>query len=220
MVYAPHLRLTASGYLGSSTGTAEEWSCSLSIGLANGGDVDLGTEAAFFAMRDAWSGFMTNTGAYVSNGCFLARLTLTKILPNGKYGTNPDGSYQQRVWNYSPVFAGTRASDRHPFQITMVLSLLTVRAGSTGKGRMFLPAPCVPILIGGTTTADARDELLDAGAGLVAAISTAAGPSLDVIVASSKGYNSVVTQCRMGLVPDTHRSRRADLLEQYATVDI
>jgi hypothetical protein len=24
----------------------------------------------------------------------------------------------------------------------------------------------------------------------------------------------------MGLVPDTHRSRRADLLEQYATVDI
>jgi hypothetical protein len=51
-------------------------------------------------------------------------------------------------------------------------------------------------------------------------------PGIDVlgltpVVASTKGYNSIVTGVRVGRVLDTIRSRRASLPENYgATVDV
>jgi hypothetical protein len=105
-------------------------------------------------------------------------------------------------------------------QSALVISLDTDRRGPTGKGRFYLPMPVVGIdaatLLLPTTTAELARNWAKT---LIDNINNVPGIdafNLQVVVASSKGYNTRVTGVRCGRVVDTMRSRRAQLNESYA----
>jgi hypothetical protein len=102
-----------------------------------------------------------------------------------------------------------------PLQITVVQTLLTATRGPRGRGRLFLPAPQVGVLsnegLMGSTTAQA---FASSTAAFLSAINanTALG---QVVVASSSGFLRPVTGVKVGVVPDTMRSRREKVSEAY-----
>jgi hypothetical protein len=215
MAVPAHGRLTYSGTFGPSSTPYESWQINVNtdqILYTNAAERD----AAMPGFSNAWA---VNMVPIFGSGIRLKNVRFAAVDGLGKVQKTLSGAYEQS--DLAVDVPGTYSGPAtHPLQVAAVVTLLTGRAGATGKGRLFLPSP------GYAVGADYRwtDSNADALAGntglFIKAINTQLqlkDPSARVVVASSKGYLSDVTSVKAGRVPDTMRSRRGDLLEAYRT---
>lgn len=208
MVYALHSRLTFSGLLGTVAAPFEEWSFRLNFSPITIGDV---TEAETAAAASAWS----STIASQSGGATrLREVKFARIGPDGLYTDDPV---------ISEVDAGGTATGSllYPPQVALAVSLDTDRRGPTGRGRIYVPNPTINVGATGRITAANATAAVTAAANFLNALNGIQNLG-SVCIASSKGYNSLVTSVRVGDVLDTIRSRRNQISEVYSasvTVD-
>lgn len=115
---------------------------------------------------------------------------------------------------------GTAEGAMLPPQCAIVVSHLTLGAGSRNRGRAYLPAPAASGLTTlGRITSTVRGELLTAYAGWLGALD-AAGSQPIVRSEVGGGAVSFITSVRVGDVVDTQRRRRGALGESYASMSI
>jgi hypothetical protein len=216
MVFANHLRLSVSGVFSGGAGDpayeAWAWRLNLSDPPAGGGNFSLD---AFQDLRADVIAFHTNAASRIGDNAKITQVKLARIGPDGKYNGDPffdDGLF----------VPGAAGGNNHPPQVALACSMQTARRGPSGRGRIFLPAPQIAVLAG-TGLGDAAVILgvRDAFATLITNINNKAGIDANasqVVVASSKGYNTDVTTVRVGRALDTIRSRRTSLDEKYTDV--
>lgn len=233
----PHVLLTVHG----SLPAGESWSCglrSLATATALGGAPGA---ALAIAAGNRWRGLANSANASYLFGNTTGGLTFATIDGVTVRRLDEDG---QTVEQYegSPTTAlvpngPTRES--YPNQCALVATLVTARAGRTGKGRIYLP--CVTSLNvangripGATTTsiATAVKAMID---GLNTDLRTATDPAQKLAVQSSVasqepgawtvgapgGYmGAAIVSVRIGDTIDTQRRRRSSITENYATAQI
>lgn len=208
--YAPHVKLTMSGTLGAQEGSAETWSMSLSLkpsGWFNATDAE-GRRLDIVADVKA---FWARPSSGIANIARLAQVKFAPIGVNGKYSGDPS------IYDFIPIPSAGGAV-LHPYPVSLCVSLVTARRGPTGKGRIYLPLPSLAVNDAGLCGNNAVQGVAVSVQTLLNALNNAPGLDVtdnEVVVSSSKGYLSVVTGVRAGLVLDTVRSRRRSLLENY-----
>jgi hypothetical protein len=195
--------LTFSGIFGPVAAPVEEWSFRINFGVGEGG----GDKAAF--VQNAVSAFTTHLVPRLASGVGrLREVKLADIDAAGLYSTSPT------VAPVDVAFAGSVSSNL-PLQISCAVSLVTQRRGPTGKGRFYLPSPALGTLTAaGLMTASTAQAIATSAAAFMSALNGPAGFG-NAVVVSTKGYDTVVEGVRVGVVPDTIRSRREKLLEGY-----
>lgn len=214
MAKPAHTRLTWKGFFGAAGAPAEEWQ--FSLGTLE--DVTALTQAArttlATALVTAWAATLANV---TPNYCSLAGAEVRRIGADGLEPRGTDGAFSGQGFSESGVTAGgSSGSAVYPPQCSMVVSLMTARAGATGKGRIFLPPPSANVdstagfLIPASDATAIRDEARN----LIVALNALVG--LPIAVVSSKGYASEVTGVKCGRVIDTQRSRRHRMPETYS----
>lgn len=201
MPYEPHSRLTFSGIFGPASLPLEEWAFRLNMGPWTVQDVTAGLAAA----RDA---FATHLAPRVNS---IARLTQVKVASIGA-----DGKYVSDAVVLEADVPGTGTINTStPLQITQAVTLDTARRGPTGRGRFYLPAPDTGIETQARVFSTTVTQTLADSAAMFISALNAIPEFQDVVIASSKGYLSPVTHVRVGRVPDTMRSRRRSMDEDY-----
>lgn len=209
-VYAKHLRLTLLGSMGAVAGSLERFSVGLN--LQGDGSLALNLSQVFVDdiaadARTFWADSRNGIGSRAK----LDAIKVARIGTNGKYEADPF------ISEFAPVSGAAIGTD-HPFQVSCCVSLVTARRGPTGKGRIYLPLPILAVGGDGTVGQGTMDTVGLAVAAFVKNINNVPGidrPGTQVVVASSKGYNSPVIGVRVGRVLDTIRSRRSQLDEVY-----
>lgn len=115
---------------------------------------------------------------------------------------------------------GTAEGAMLPPQCAIVVSHLTLGAGSRNRGRAYLPAVAASgLTTAGRITSTVRGELLTAYAGWLTSLD-AAGSQPIVLSEVGGGAVSFITSVRIGDVIDTQRRRRGSLAESYASATI
>ena len=222
-MFAPHIRVTALGRLGGAA-ALERFSWSVNIAKSDGGIL---AEALLEPNQAVWEdiaadirSFHIAPAALISPAAVLEEVKFAHIGADGRYTRDP---VVVDVVN-APGVGGGYPADKHPFvipQSALVVSLGTARRGRTGRGRFYLPMPTVELEAGTLTMpVVARDNVEARVAQMLNDINNQPGVDalgLRVVVASSKGYNTVVDDVRVGRVIDTVRSRRRSLVEAYGT---
>jgi hypothetical protein len=215
MPYASHLRVTMAGDLSSGTGPVlEQFSYRLNLSnptaaLASDSNRFSGDGAADVA-ADAVA-FHGRVGSRIGSMARLTEVKMASIGPDGKYTADPFiVAVDQRGGGPNQI--------THAPQVSLAVSLTTERRGSSGRGRFYLPVPST--LIGTNLIIDPieRDQVQASVAQFLQDLNN--WPLTDsgdprVVIASTKGFNSNVTGVRVGLVLDTIRSRRNNIVEGY-----
>lgn len=212
MPFAPHMRMTVLGRCGSS---GERWAWGVNFAdptVTSALGIDYTANAAVF--QDLAADVKT-----FHENAFLG-LSFEAKLESVKFATiGPDGKYTADPFIVDVVDTNGAASTVVPAQLAMAVSLTTARRGPTGKGRFYLPMPGIAVTAGSLTWSDAyRDQAQTACGEFLNNLNNAPGIdvlNLQVVVASTKGYNTAVTGVRVGRVPDTIRSRRRGLPEAF-----
>lgn len=211
-----HSKVTFEGVIGSSIAPLERWS--FSIGFpADAIPVDGSQVVDDAVAHECAAAYNTNVRPQMPSDVVLTTTKVAHILGTGHYALRGDGSYVQGTWTED--IAGPNPPLQVPLQTALCVSLMTNRAGPTGKGRFFLPWPAHNIDA-------ATKRLTEANAGDVAGLAAGLLDDLATIftfapqVVSSKGYMSEVISVRVGRAPDTMRSRREDLPEGYVTAPL
>ncbi len=201
MPYAAHTRLTFSGIFGTVTAPIEGWAFRLNMG-------PMTLQAADDQLVAAEAAWTTHLAPRINSIARLQEVKLASIGVDGRYTANP-------FIRATDVAGTSTANNGWPLQIAAVVSLVTARRGSSGRGRFYVPAPATGTEFASRLFSNTgAQELSASAAAFISALNGIAGLS-DVVVASSKGVNSVVTGVRVGRVPDTIRSRRRSLSEDY-----
>lgn len=196
-----HRRLTISGVFGTAAAPYERWSFRLNFGVGEAGDLVPLADTAVANLTTLLAGIKTD-----------ARVTEVKaasIDANGLYDADPE----IRVLD-SP---GTGTGGQPLPQVALAVSLTTDRRGPTGRGRIYYPMPAADVGAGGTFSAMYADTTAQRVASFLSALNQPAGFG-NAVVASSKGYLTPVTGVRCGRVPDTMRSRRTSIPEDYSAI--
>lgn len=116
------------------------------------------------------------------------------------------------------------SSVAHPFQTSMVISLRTLKAGASGRGRLYWPATGMNLANSNlrVTSGNVGAFLADAKTYLTAvqnAIDGAVDESIALAVWSRKeGSAALVTRLMAGDIMDTQRRRRDNIPETYQEV--
>jgi hypothetical protein len=205
-----HDLITWSGIIGGAA-SPETWAfgvrCEPTV-AADPATLKAAATSAFGAFAQA-GGLLEMLGTNV----FLTKVVVAKVATTGLWMPNDDGSFQkgEDTMNVN----GTNGQNALPAQSALVVSLVTARAGASGKGRFFLPLGRRVLDEQGRLDTAAADDFANRSATFLDGIrDTIAFP----VVASSKGFLSRVTAVRVGRVVDTQRSRRRSLVEAYSTV--
>jgi len=202
MVYDPHVRVTFKGFMGPDVDNpAEIWSTSLCLmeptGAATGG---LPSDSMLADISAAFNTYF-RSGMRASNRAWYSGLRAALIGTDGHVVLDPDsGAYIQKDATLTSPSPGIASGAALPWQITPVLTLLTSRSGPTGRGRMYLPPIRTDLRDDGTLGDTAFAGLLANGAGFIGEINDLSPGTFRVGVASSKGYNTLVTRVQMGRV--------------------
>lgn len=209
-----HVRLTFSGIFGALTGIVEQWDWSVKTALPTTELDGPALVARADAMRSAYA--LRIAGAMMPH-VILTECRYAMTGADGKVLRFPDGAYRQGI-NRVPLEGGSRNEGHMPLQSALVVSLGSSRPGATGRGRFYLPLQD-PGLIQADyrVTAGYVTPLLNQVAAFVGLINAIGSP---MVVNSSKGYNSNVTTVRIGLAPDTMRSRRESVAESYLVAPV
>lgn len=230
----PHVSMTASGSLPGG----ESWSCGLrSLAWAT----DLGESAGValaVAVGNRWRALANAADAYKLFGncttsagqALIDRVVVRRLDEDGitveQYEAAPT----------TALVAGGTGPTAMPNQCTVVATLITARAGRTGKGRIYLPCASSLTLAAnripsGTVTALATQikTMLDGiNTNLKTATDSANWLAVQSSVASQEpgawtvgapsGYmGAKIVSVRIGDVIDTQRRRRASVREVYST---
>ena len=206
-----HTRVVFEGVIGSVAAPIEHWAFGVNfpVDVLPADGTQTVDDAVAASLKDAYS---ANINPLMPPDTILTGVKVSRVGADGHVEHRADGSYVQGGWIGSVV--GTMAgSPDYPLQTALCVSLTTLRPGSTGKGRFFLPFP-------GYTLADDK-RLTSVNTNAVATMTKDFLNALATVttfppqVVSSKGYMTEVTGLRVGRAPDTMRSRREDLVEGY-----
>ncbi len=206
-----HTKITWSGTFGPEASPLEIWSFSLAHVQVLFPDGDLA--AAATAMRAAW---VSHIAFLQHNSVALTRCRVAQVGADGLVPQSTDGTYLQG--DSLGRNAGEQTGPEiYPLQTALCVSLNTARAGASGKGRFYLPAPPSTLTAAtyGYTAADTQLFATRAQAFVNKVNLNLTSAPGGVVVASSKGFLSPVTSVRVGNIPDTQRRRRNALPEVY-----
>jgi|GEM_PF-6232599 len=217
----PHLAIVAHGSLPG----AEQWSCTLRTTKVEATLDNAVLRTFTTAAVAAWRTVVTDASAAFSTHVALSGVTVRSLDSRGLTVDQADASPLTSGVGIGPVTL--------PNQCAIVASLLTARAGRTGKGRIYLPALGASYGSTGDGTlasnvtaiyATRMKELIDS-------LNTALGalPNTPKIGVQSKTASSqlggsytgaAITSVRVGSIVDTQRRRRASLTEVYSAQTI
>lgn len=207
-----HALAVVRGCFGSSDNPIEEWQ--IGVGLTIDPLHSDFSEAQFDALaQGVMDAYVTNLNTLTPSYCRVLQGRYSLVGADGRVQQRTDGSYKQGIYDSIVTGAGS-ATPAYPTQVALVASLVTNRAGATGKGRIFLPMPALAL--------DSALSLTEANAVSVANAVTDFLSDLNALgsgtvsVVSSKGYTSPVTGVKVGRIVDTMRSRRERRVEGYA----
>jgi hypothetical protein len=215
MPFDQHLRVTMSGLFQAGPVEAspivEQWSIRLNLTAPSlGNDITQARLDDVVANCRAW---FSRASTGIVQTCFLTGVKLARINALGKYDADPLIAAFRTGGGSS-----TTGAARMPSSVATVVSLRSDRRGPTGRGRMYVPGFQGPLDDFYCWTDTARTALQTSTAQLLTDLNNwpgIDGASPNVCIASSKGYNSRVTGVAVGRVPDTMRSRRTSIAEQY-----
>jgi hypothetical protein len=216
MPYVQHVKITARFSLGSPTAPAESASCTLSFtpgtaGFALGSVRQDIVNDAF----DDWATWVNATGARVLQDVRLDECRLYVI------GTDGHSMYDTAISEGTPVQGASPRAYGHPWQNSLVMTLVSGTRGKGRFGRIYLPPQTYGINQDGTINAADHTAMFTATHQLLTDLSGL--PGLDtgwgLAIAGKTGSGTLrtVDQVRFGHVADTQRRRRRSLDEAYAT---
>lgn len=214
MPWQPHVRAVTRFLLGPPGTPREEASCTLNfIGSAPapaGDKVVLAND--IFA---DWATAITDGSFLVTQDVELSQVRLYSIGSDGRMVGDP-------TFSTAAAVRGVVQTNKHPWQCSVVLTLV---AGSSGKGRfgrIYLPPMGYFITSDGVLADSNHLAIFNGAEALMQRLSNR--PGLDagwkLAVAGSTGASGTlreVTALRLGKVADTQRRRRRSLDEAYAT---
>lgn len=217
MTYLPHLRLATKFNLGPSTTPKETASCTLAFGFPSGVSV---TDAQALDLAndcfDDWSAFVTNADNQVSQDVRLVESIIYKIGSDGHITADPAHSTHDAV-------SGTGTTNKHPWQVTNVVTLVAGTRGKGRFGRIYLPPQCFTMTNDGLVLDGALTVMLTGIKTLLTDLSDKPGIdvgfSLRVAGQTGGGTLREVDSIRLGRVADTQRRRRRSLAEAYHSTD-
>lgn len=205
----PYTQVTVSGVFGSAAAPIEIWSWSLKF---EGAETINDEAASAFTVHDR---YVTHLAPLFPAEIVTTRVRVSQHEAGGLVRKNSDGAYIQG--DDVRVAAGTGgAANKLPLQTAVCVSLLTARAGATGKGRFFLPYTVHGINADYRLAAASTDAIATAVKGFINSITTLGRP----VVVSSKGYRTPVVKIGVGRTLDTMRSRRSHLLDVRSEVTL
>lgn len=206
-----HILFTATGALPGG----EVWSCGLRTISGSAVGVDQATlEVYALAAANGWVTYLNSEPGYAT-GTNCTSVTARLITFAGL--TEAQGSAAPTV---AP---GSGNPAKMPNQNAVVVSLITGRAGRTGKGRVYVPLLAAGLQGDGRRSeADSQATAAGFAAFLTQLNVEIAGSLLDMGVQSQKASpsGSKVTSVRVGRVIDTQRRRRDSLVEAYTTAAV
>lgn len=221
MPYAPHLRVTA---LGTLHGSGEVFSYGVNMAdTSNNPVLDLYTQVlnlgpnrdALADMASDIQSFHASAQASIFPYAYLQAVKFASIGADGKYTADPV------TITLTPTQGGATIDNNRDLiipQAALAISLTTARRGATGRGRFYIPMPVFHLDTGLRIPEAGSDAVATRAAALISALNNNPGvdlTNLNVVVASTKGYNSLVTGVRVGRVIDTIQSRRTSIGEYY-----
>lgn len=214
-------------FFGDTFAGNEEWSTSLWLGNASGGDTGADpTQAQADAIAALWETFFENSTTGITS--YFNTLGVKVALVSTAGVSNPGST----VFSYYPtaIVGGAGSVSTFPPQISLVATLTTAKPrGAGSKGRMFLPGVKHPIDATGhlisanvLTVRDNLKTLLDG----INALPAVGGVTHEVVLNSAlapgiPGHPATmtpITGVRIGNVYDTQRRRRNQLVETYSSV--
>lgn len=213
MPYIPHWKVVARFDLGGST-AKEQASCSLSF-RGSGLDAIEGDQFLADDCFDDWRTWITTPAARVSPYVKLVRVTMYAVGIDGRITKDP-------VEAAGVPASGTADQYLHPWQCSVVQTLVAGTRGKGRFGRIYLPPQSYAITSDGLIDNGLATTMFATNNALLTALSDK--PGLDagwgLVVAGSTGPAGTlrdVTEVRMGKVADTQRRRRRSLDEAYLT---
>jgi hypothetical protein len=210
-----HTRLTLKGDFMGTTAPVEIWQFGLKYETPGTGEgrslADLQTAAN--AVPAVWT---EHLAPLHHPRIRLRGVRVSEHVEGGLTRQTSDGSFAQADW-VGLLNASAGTATMYPLQVAGVVSLMTPRAGSSGRGRVFLPQLRFPMGDQWRYATAAVDEVAVAFAGFLADLEPIVGAAQ---VFSYKGFHSPVSAVRVGDVPDTQRSRREQMDEAYRVVTL
>jgi hypothetical protein len=212
MPFARHYRLTLSGVFKPGQTVLERFTFGVNLDPdpSKPNALDAGTFAGYVSDSTA---FFSRAATAISPVANLTQVKCAVINELGHYERDPF------VADVNVGGAGFPGSVYYPTSTALVVSLGTDRRGPTGRGRIYLPLPAMPLdpstwTIGAAAAEGVRNSVATWLSDLnnLAGLDTRKDP---VCIASRKGYNSVVKTVRVGRVLDVMRSRREGIGEAY-----
>lgn len=178
-------------------------------------------------IKDALKTWHQSVGAYIGAGCKLEWVKVNAVGMNGRYLDPNTIEY----FYPAPLGGAGQATDQHPNQIALAISLTTgLSRGPAHRGRFYMPMPVAkPDPTTGLIPTGTAQAAATAAAEMIVAVADT--PGIDatttpfrVLVMSRKTgapATNVVTGVEVGRVLDTQRRRRVALGEDYqsAVVD-
>jgi len=217
------LLITFKGIFGTTAAPVERWQTSLTVKPNGdfGGTVPTAAQALQIA-TDAGGSFGVQVMTILQPSCRLIQTDVRFIGDDNKQPKDANGAFIGQAAYNQDVGSTVQGSPYYPYQSAIVASLLTSRAGPTGRGRMYLPAPQYPLGADGLIPAANVASIALRIQALINAVNTSVGVVLptydDVSIVSTMGHTTKVTGVRVGRALDTHRSRRGDLLEMPSPI--
>lgn len=220
---ARYSRVIISGTIGLASTPAEIFSTGFA--LANGGSpelVDLLSDADMDDLDSLVTGWFSDGDTLINQRCHLTRVRHVVIGADGLYErTAPGGPFKVKDRVHVTDVPGGRSTARHPSQVANVVSLLTVRPGRSGKGRMYLPCPTSVLDDDYRMPTSDRDACLGRTQTFLQAVNALTEPSSMVVsVAAADGDHYPVASIRVGRVLDTQRRRRNAIGEDFSVAPV
>jgi hypothetical protein len=217
MPFQPHIRLTFRGAF-TTPAVIEEFSFGVNCAPIQG-TPNAPNQAMLDSAVDAVGQYWARPALQMPTGRPIREVKVAAIGVDGKYTSDP------MIAAVNLPGGASEPQYLAPPQVALVVSLNTGRRGPTGRGRWYLPCPSYRFLDDLVLSTPLAQAVANESAAFLKDLETTfqdeiVGGLLVPVVASSKGYNTVVTSVRVGRVTDTMRSRRTSLPEQYgANVD-
>lgn len=196
MTVPAHVKVTYSGVIGPILTPLEQWSFSINF--------DTGTLVAGLA-EACKTAFVNNVGARLATDVSLTRTRVALMSDGTHVNQTAEGAYEQQ--DSIVTFTGGGVPKKMPLQSALVATLLTGRAGPTGKGRIFLPWPDLDLVVTDRLLHPLdSQEIATKVKTMLTSLNALTGLGT-AVVASSKGYLSPITGVKVGRRPDVLRSR-------------
>jgi hypothetical protein len=193
------------------TASGTQMTGSWSFTLHTTGTMSVGDANGFWsdALTAGWVGTNLVEDVYASD-------TILDTASTAEIDSGTDGQMTRVTATVS--HAGSITGNPLPFQVAVVISLLTASATRHGRGRLYLPAPDVSMCVDGQLSSTCLTNL---DAGFTALFDSLNTDGLTPIVRNRTGHSSTtVTSARVGSVFDTQRRRRSKIAETYTAITV